>query len=137
MSKRLGRLSGIVYREREPCVVKAEPYSVPGFLTEPKLMAIVTQTAISKPRPVATAVLEQFANLDVRDLSPGTARMLLDFRFDASHHERVDLLSAKAQQGALTRIEQDELDEYLHVGTLLGILQSRARRVLANTGQSP
>jgi hypothetical protein len=102
----------------------------------PSVMAIVTETATSTPRPVGTAVLEQLANLDVGDISPETARKLLHFQFDLSHHERVRQLSEKAQRGALTPVEQDELDEYLHVGTLLGILQSRARRVLANAGQA-
>jgi hypothetical protein len=48
----------------------------------------------------------------------------------------VGALSEKAQRGALTPVEQDELDEYLHVGALLGILQSRARQVLAKAGQA-
>jgi hypothetical protein len=99
-------------------------------------MAVVTETGASRPRPVGTAVLEQLAKLEVGDLSPETARMLLQFQFDVSHHERVRQLSEIAQRGALTPVEQDELDEYLHVGTLLGILQSRARRVLANAGQA-
>jgi hypothetical protein len=100
------------------------------------LMAIVADTGASKPRPVGTAVLEQLAKLDVGDISPETAAMLVQFQFDQSHHERVRQLSVKAQRGALTPVEQDELDEYLQVGTLLSILQSRARRVLANAGQA-
>jgi hypothetical protein len=48
----------------------------------------------------------------------------------------VRLLSEKAQQGTLTPGEQDDLDEYIRVGTLLGILQSSARQVLKNVGQT-
>ncbi len=94
------------------------------------------KSATSKPKPVGTAVLEQLAELDVQSISPETARKLLQFHFDASHHERVSLLSEKAEQGTLTPAEQDELDEYIRVGTLLGILQSRARQVLRNAGQA-
>jgi len=97
---------------------------------------MVTKAGTSTPRPVGTAVLEQLAELDVQSISPETARKLLQFRFDPSHHERVTLLSEKAEQGTLTPAEQDELDEYIRVGTFLGILQSRARQVLRNAGQT-
>jgi len=85
---------------------------------------------------VGTAVLEQLAELDVESISPATARKLLRFRFAASHHRRVHTLSAKAQEGTLSPAERDELDEYIRVGTLLAILQSRARQVLKNAQQA-
>jgi hypothetical protein len=97
---------------------------------------MLTKTSTSKPEPVGTAVLEQFAELDVESISPEMARKLLQFHFDTAHHERVRLLSEKAQQGTLTPGEQDDLDEFIRVGTLLGILQSRARQVLKNVGQT-
>jgi hypothetical protein len=100
------------------------------------LNPMITKTGRPKPEPVGTAVLEQFAELDVQSISPETASKLLSFQFDNLHHERVRLLSEKAQQGTLTPDEQDDLDEYIRVGTLLGILQSRARQVLRNTGQT-
>lgn len=100
------------------------------------LNPMVTEAGTPKPEPVGTAVLEQLAELDVRSISPETARKLLQFRLDASHHERVSLLSEKAQQGTLTPSEQVDLDDYIRVGTLLGILQSRARQVLRNAGQT-
>jgi hypothetical protein len=102
---------------------------------KPDLMA--TRTGTAKPEPVGTAVLGQLADLDVKSLTPEIARRLLGLRFDASHHERVGALSDKAQKGTLTPGEQDELDEYIRVGTLLSILQSRARQALKNAGQTP
>ncbi len=98
---------------------------------------MATQTAKSKPEPVGTAILEQLAELDVKSISPETARKLLQLRFDASHHERVRALSEMAQKGSLSPGEREELDEYIRVGTLLGILQSRARRALTKAGQAP
>jgi hypothetical protein len=100
------------------------------------LNPMITKTGRPKPEPVGTAVLEQLAELDVQSISPETARKLLSFQFDDSHHERVRLLSEKAQQGILTPGEQDDLDEYIRVGTLVGILQSRARQALRNAGQT-
>ena len=100
----------------------------------PELMA--TRAGTTKTEPVGTAVLEQLAELDVESISPAAARKILDFRFDASHHARVNALSQKAQEGTLTPSEQDDLDEYIRVGILLSILQSRARRALKNAGET-
>lgn len=90
-------------------------------------MAIRTGT--TRHEPLGTAVLEQLAELDVESISPATARKLLGFQFAPSHHRRVRTLSAKAQEGTLSPAERHELDEYVRVGTLLAILQSRARQV--------
>ncbi|HEV3166645.1 MAG TPA: hypothetical protein VGZ22_21650 [Isosphaeraceae bacterium] len=79
-------------------------------------------------------MLEQLAELDAETLSPETARTLLHLRFDPSHEERVEVLSAKAREGALLPSERDELDEFIRVADLLAILQSRARQALKNAG---
>ncbi len=91
----------------------------------------------TRPRPAGTAVLEQLAELEVESISPATARKILEFQFGASHHTRVEALSQQAQSGTLTPAEQEDLDEYIRVGTLLSILQSRARRALKAAGQAP
>jgi hypothetical protein len=96
---------------------------------------MATRTGTTRHEPVGTAVLEQLAELDVESISPATARKLLGFRFAASHHRRLHTLSAKAQEGTQSPAERDELDEHIRVGTLLAILQSRARQVLKNAQQ--
>jgi phosphoribosylformylglycinamidine (FGAM) synthase PurS component len=98
---------------------------------------MATKTGTTKPGPAGTAILEQLAELDVESISPATARKVLEFRFGASHHTRVKALSQKARAGTLIPAEQEELDEYIRVGTLLSILQSRARRALKAAGQAP
>ena len=95
------------------------------------------RTSTTKPGPAGTAILEQLAELDVESISPETARKVLEFRFGAVHHQRVEVLSQKARAGTLMPAEQEELDEYIRVGTLLAILQSRARRALKAAGQAP
>jgi hypothetical protein len=40
------------------------------------------------------------------------------------------VLAERARKGSLTAEEVAELDSYLHVGSLLSILQSKARRLL-------
>jgi hypothetical protein len=97
---------------------------------------MATGAGRTKPGPAGTAILEQLAELNVESISPATARKLLEFRFGAAHHARVKALSRKAQAGTLGPAEQEELDEYICVGTLLAILQSRARRVLKDAAQT-
>ena len=98
-------------------------------------MATVTRAA--EPKSIGTKILDQIVKLKVRSLSSATARELLGIHFDASQHARVDSLSAKAQEGRLTRAEEDELDEYIHVADLLAILHSKARQALKRAGQEP
>ena len=63
-------------------------------------------------------------------LSSATARKFLELGFSAAHQKRFDALSAKARQGTLTPAEGRELDDFIHVGNLLAILQSKARQAL-------
>ncbi len=58
------------------------------------------------------------------------AEFLLDIDFEAGDIERMNVLSERAREGSLTTEETAELDSYLHVGTLLSVLQSRARRFM-------
>ena len=83
---------------------------------------------------IGTAMLEQLAEMDARGMSPETARTYLQLGFRRSHRQRVDTLSDKAQRGALTPAEDQELDEFIRVGNLLAILQSKARQALKNAG---
>ena len=58
------------------------------------------------------------------------ADFLLSIDFDSNDMERMNRLAQRAQEGDLTPSETAELDSYLHVGSLLSILQSRARQFL-------
>ncbi len=64
------------------------------------------------------------------NLTPDTARYILKMDFRESDQKRMEKLSAKAQKGTLTTTEQAELEEYIRVGDLLAIMQSKARRSL-------
>jgi hypothetical protein len=69
--------------------------------------------------------------MQARDkMSRDVAEFLLSIDFEPSDIERMNFLSERAQEGTLTPDEAAELDSYLHVGSLLSILQSRARRFL-------
>jgi hypothetical protein len=76
------------------------------------------------------SILARVIQAEERELSPEVARYLISMKLPASDEQRVNELSAKARAGDLTGNEARELDSYLHIGTLLGLMQSRARQLL-------
>ena len=77
---------------------------------------MATETRRAKRQHAGIAILDQLADLDVRSISPETAQTLLKLRFDEFHHERFNLLTAKAREASLTPSEQADLDEYIQTG---------------------
>lgn len=63
-------------------------------------------------------------------LTPDLARYVLGLDFSDTDRARMRALTRKAQVGRLTAAEKREVDSYGKAGSLLGILQSRARRAL-------
>lgn len=63
-------------------------------------------------------------------MSRDVAGYLLTIDFDADETDRMNLLAERARQGNLSPEEGAELDSCLHVGSLLSILHSKARRLL-------
>ena len=64
------------------------------------------------------------------------ARGLLRLNFSVGDRTRMNQLAAKNRIGNLTPSEEDELNSYIRVGQILGILQSKARRSLRASGKS-
>lgn len=80
------------------------------------------------------AILARVIEADQKEITPDVARYLLSMQLPEADRARVNELSAKARSGSLTGAEAAELDSYLHIGSLLGVMQSRARRLLKKTG---
>jgi hypothetical protein len=78
------------------------------------------------------AILARVIQSDERELTPEAARYLLSMKLPSTDEERVNELSAKARAGSLTESETQELDSYLRIGILLGVMQSKARRLLTS-----
>ena len=76
------------------------------------------------------AILARILRAGEDPLTPEVARYLLSMRLPAGDDERVNELSAKARTGSLTDAEAQELDSYLHIGFLLGVMQAKARGLL-------
>jgi len=77
-----------------------------------------------------SAMLARILQADEQELTLGAARYWLSVKIPASDQDRVDELFAKARAGSLTDAETQELDNYLHIGFLLGTMQAKARRLL-------
>lgn len=67
-------------------------------------------------------------------LSEDAAKALLRLDFAVPDRRRMNELAARNRAGQLSPAESQELDHFIHVGQLLGILQSRARRALRRNG---
>ena len=76
------------------------------------------------------AILARIIRTGEDPLTPEAARYLLSMRLPPSDEERVNELSAMARAGSLSEAETQELDSYLHIGFLLGVLQAKARGLL-------
>ncbi len=82
------------------------------------------------------AILGRLMQARDRGMSRDVAEYLLSIDFDADDTERMNALAERAREGNLTTEEAAELDSYLHVGSLLSILQSKARRLLKSEGSA-
>jgi hypothetical protein len=82
------------------------------------------------PNTEAAILARILIESDEAELNPDAARYLLSIKLPPKDEDRVNELSAKARGGTLTDSEQQELDSYLHIGSLLAVVQSKARRLL-------
>jgi hypothetical protein len=76
------------------------------------------------------AILARLVGPDEPALSPAAAEAMLTLRFSPADRDRMNDLAAKARAGTLTDDEQAEVEAYSRVSSLLGILNSKARRAL-------
>jgi hypothetical protein len=67
---------------------------------------------------------------DKPTLSPETARSILELEFPEEDKARMHELAAKARAGTLRPEEQEEIETYSRIGSVLGIMKSKARMTL-------
>ena len=78
------------------------------------------------------AIFRRVLEPDKPMLSVEAAREILALDFAAADRKRMNELSGTARAGQLTNDEDEELENYIRVGDLLAIMQSKARRSLRN-----
>jgi hypothetical protein len=83
------------------------------------------------PARVTTLDADLFLRLwDEHRLTPALARHLLKLKWPAADEARMRELADRNSEGTITPAELRELDEFVRVGMVLSILQSRARKRL-------
>lgn len=70
------------------------------------------------------------------ELKPKVARIILGLRIPDNDVVRMRELSAKARDGTLTASEDQEMNEFERVGSILSILKSKARQALRRSKRS-
>ena len=81
-----------------------------------------------------SAILTRIVLPDAATFTPVVAQSVLSMEFSGEDRQRMNDLSTKAQNGALSSEEQTELDSYERIGHFLSLLKSKARRSL---GRAP
>ena len=80
--------------------------------------------------PFAAQLFRRVIEPDAGTLAPELARYVRSLDFPPADHARYEALSSNAQDGPLTANEADELDGFLHVDSLIGLLRLKAERSL-------
>ncbi len=91
---------------------------------------------VGKAAPGAPSEMEIFRRIvDAGQplLSPDAARALLRLEFSKADRDRMNELAARNREGRVSTWEEQELDNYIRAGQILGILKSKARRSLQST----
>lgn len=76
------------------------------------------------------AILSRVIQPDSGDWSRAAAEAILRLGFNETDRERMTSLLEKAKAGTLTNEESEALEHYRHIGKLLELMKSRARRSL-------
>jgi hypothetical protein len=87
--------------------------------------------SIDPHRNTSGDILNRLLEPESGSLSTEAARYLLSIDFPEADRERMDTLAEKSQAGELLADERDELEEYVRIGHLLALIQSKARQSLA------
>jgi hypothetical protein len=61
------------------------------------------------------------------DMSVPDANAVFGWKFSDRDKQRMEELATRNGQGTLTAPEKEELEAYMHVGQVIGILQAKAR----------
>jgi hypothetical protein len=89
---------------------------------------MATSTSLSPTS--AAAILSRLIRPEDDNLNAAAAEALLAIRFESTDLDRMHELAVKNHDGRITAEEQTEMENYRHVGFLLDLMHSKARRAL-------
>lgn len=84
---------------------------------------------------VTMQYLDRFLDPLSEVLTPSVARKLAELRADPKLQSRVDELATKANEGRLSPDEDAEYKSYVEAADIIGIMQAKARRYLAEQAE--
>jgi hypothetical protein len=93
------------------------------------------QTIENQINASEAAIFTRLLENGQKTLNRTAARFILSLAFNDNDKARMHDLAVKNQEGNLSPEEWRELENYLRVGNLLSILQSKARMALNNQQQ--
>jgi hypothetical protein len=79
-----------------------------------------------------STILDKMLDPVARCFTPAVAKQIADLRADRVTQSRIDELAAKCNEGELTEAEEREYRSYVEAIELIGILQAKARAILAH-----
>lgn len=80
------------------------------------------------PEP-SNRFIDKMLHLD-EGMSDEVANWILRIEAPEELHARIEYLAGRSNEGELTEAERREYESYVHLGDVVGILQSRARVAL-------
>src|SRR5512142_2503315 len=83
-----------------------------------------------------TPVMDRLMHPLGRILTPGVARKLVDYRFDAKAQAHIDMLARKCNEGELSDNERREYETYVYAIDFIAILQAKARALLKRSNNN-
>jgi hypothetical protein len=107
-----------------PCYIREQT------LTEPEGTTPLRTTTANGTSQSEITILARVLGNEEGQLPPDVARYILTLDFSERDKARMHDLAVRNQDGALAPAEKEEMFAYTKAGSLLGILQSKARRVL-------
>ena len=86
------------------------------------------------PQADTITVLDELLDPLTRCFTADVARQIADLRASPSVQGRIDRLAQRAAEGEITEAERDEYERYVEAIDVVGLLQAKARAVLAKQG---
>ncbi len=84
-----------------------------------------------------TSVMDRLLEPFGRALTPALAQVLVDLRAPSEEQDRIAELAEKCNAGTLSAEERAEYEDYVRAIHFLGIVQAKARAILAREPGQP
>jgi hypothetical protein len=85
---------------------------------------------MSRTTTIEYEILSEVIAPERADLPPAAARSILRWKFSPKSVARMNRLAARNSQGTITESEREQLEGFLRVGSLVNLVQAKARHSL-------